>query len=391
MFMKLFLQSFLFFLFSFNLCFSQHTLRGKLIDANDRSPLIGATSILLNPADSTVIKGTTADVEGVFSIDNIPTGNYILKISFIGYINYFKGIGLNGSQDLGTLEMKQSDKLLKSVEILDKATTAVQKGDTTQYNANSYKTNPDANAEDLVTKMSGVTMQNGKVQAHGEEVKKILVDGKPFFGDDPNAVLKNLPADVIDKIQVFDQQSDQSKFTGVSDGNTTKTINIITKPGMKNGTFGRILAGYGYDNVFKGAGNINFFKGDRRISIIAQTNNINEQNFSSDELAGISSTGNQGGASTSGGMQFRGGGGGNYGGSSSGNFLVNAKNGITTTYALGINYSDKWTRKVELSSSYFFNKSDNVSDQSINREYILPTDSGLVYKEKSVIRSEFKT
>lgn len=384
--MKRFYISILLSLFILNIGNSQNSLSGKLSDSGDKTPLSGASVILLNIPDSSLYKGTSADSEGNFLIENISKGKYVLKISFIGYNHHFKTIEINDTPAiLETIYLKQSGKTLKDVVIEDKAPTAVQKGDTTQYNANSYKTNPDANAEDLVTKMSGVTMQDGKVQAHGEDVKKVLVDGKPFFGDDPNAVLKNLPADVIDKIQVFDQQSDQSKFTGVSDGNTTKTINIITKPGMKNGTFGRVLAGYGYDNVYRAAGNINFFKGDRRISIIGQSNNINEQNFSSDDLAGVMSSGNQGGGMRGGGMKYRGGG--NYGGSGS-NFLVNAKNGITTTNALGINYSDKWGKKLELSSSYFFNWSDNKAVQSVNREYILPSDSGLIYKENSINASK---
>jgi hypothetical protein len=387
--MKRFTCIFFFSIFIFSNCISQNSISGKLIGAEDKSPLIGATIILLNFPDSTINKGTTADIEGSFLIDNISNGNYILKVSFIGYTDHFKNIEMrDASVNLGNISLIQASKTLKSVEIADKAPTAIQKGDTTQYNANSYKTNPDANAEDLITKMSGVTVQDGKVQAHGEEVKKVLVDGKPFFGDDPNAVLKNLPADVIDKIQVFDQQSDQSKFTGVSDGNTSKTINIITKPGMKNGTFGRILAGYGYDNVYKAAGNINFFKGDRRISVIAQSNNINEQNFSSDDLAGVmtSSGGGQAGGMRGGGQSH--GGSGNWsGGNNSSNFLVNSKNGITATNAIGVNYSDKWRKKLEISSSYFFNWSDNKAEQSINRNYISHSDSGQVYNENNISNS----
>jgi len=381
----------LFSLLLFKAGMSQGSLTGQLSDAGDKSPLIGASVILLNP-DSSLYKGTAADLDGKFLIDNINRGKYILKITFIGYADELRTLEMaDAPVELGNISLKPSSKTLKDVVITEKALTAVQKGDTTQYNASSYKTNPDANAEDLITKMSGVTTQDGKVQAHGEEVKRVLVDGKPFFGDDPNAVLKNLPADVIDKIQVFDQQSDQSKFTGVSDGNTTKTINIITKPGMKNGTFGRVYAGYGYEDVYKAGFNINFFKGDRRISIVSQSNNINEQNFSSDDLAGVMSSSGGGGG---GGMRGRGGmgggnpGGGNWGGGGSGsNFLVNAKNGISTTHAIGLNYSDKWNKKTEVSASYFLNYADNTAEQFINRQYLPVSDSGLVYKENSINNS----
>jgi hypothetical protein len=136
--------------------------------------------------------------------------------------------------------------------------------------------------------MPGITVVDGKVQAQGEEVKKVLVDGKPFFGDDANAVLKNIPAEVIDKVQVFDKKSDQSQFTGFDDGNSSKTINITTKPQFKNGVFGKVYGGYGYEDKYKGGATVNIFKGARRITILAQSNNINEQNFSSEDLVGVS-------------------------------------------------------------------------------------------------------
>ncbi|MDF2437069.1 MAG: hypothetical protein K0Q95_1445 [Bacteroidota bacterium] len=377
---------FFFLLFSSLSAFAQNTLSGSLTDKSDNSPLIGASAVLLFPSDSSIYKGASADVNGRYNIENVKAGKYILKITYIGYNDHFRDLQMPAtSLNLENIAMQSSSRLLKDVLIEEKATTAVQKGDTTQYNANSYKTNPDANAEDLITKMSGITTTNGKIQAHGEDVKKVLVDGKPFFGDDPNAVLKNLPAEVIDKIQVFDQQSDQSKFTGVNDGNTSKAINIITKPGMKNGTFGKAYAGYGYDNVYKAGLNLNFFKGDRRLSIVSQSNNINEQNFSSEDLAGVMSSGQGGGGRGMQGGGPGGPGGGNWGGgNNSSNFLVNAKNGISTTHAFGINYSDKWAKKLELSASYFLNSSDNKAVQFTNRQYLLASDSGQVYKENNV-------
>lgn len=389
---KIIITTFLFHLFAFASFAQDNLLNGEITDATDGSPVIGGSVILLNLTDSSIYKGVTTDFNGKFNFENLNLGNYILKISFIGYADQFKKIEISSIPlSLGKITLTSFAKNLKSVTIEDKAPTATQKGDTTQYNANSYKTNPDATAEDLITKMSGVTTVDGKIQAHGEEVKKVLVDGKPFFGDDPNAVLKNLPADVIDKIQVFDQQSDQSKFTGVSDGNTAKTINIITKPGMKNGTFGRIFAGYGYQDVYKSGANINFFNGDRRISIVTQSNNINEQNFSADDLAGVMSSSSQSGGSGRGGRPSGGGsymGGGNYGSNNSSNFLVNAKNGIATTHAFGVNYTDKWSKKVEITASYFLNFSDNNADQNLNRQYVLQNDSGQVYKENNISRSQ---
>ena len=374
------------FIFAFACSSAQNSVvTGVLKDSKDNTTLIGASAILLRSSDSSVYSGNTADVDGKFIISHVVKGRYIFKASYLGYNDYFQDIMVTeDTLKLPTIRLRQSSQVLKDVVVNSKAPPAVQKGDTTQYNASSYKTNPDANAEDLVTKMAGISSQNGTVQAHGEDVKKVLVDGKPFFGDDVNAVLKNIPADVIDKIQVFDQQSDQSQFSGVNDGNTTKTLNIVTKPGMKNGTFGRVLAGYGYDRVYKTGGNINFFNGDRRVSIMGLSNNINEQNFSAEDLTGVASSsgggGNRGGPRGGGGGGGFGPGGGNNG---TGNFLVNDKNGISTTHALGINYTDKWGKNLDVTGSYFFNQSTNKAMQNVHRDYVLANDSGQVYDENS--------
>ena len=130
---------------------------------------------------------------------------------------------------------------------------------------------------------------DGKVQAQGENVQRVLVDGKPFFGDDPNAVLKNLPAEVIDRIQVFDQRSDQSQFTGFDDGNSLKTLNIITKPQFRDGVFGRAFAGAGTEDRWKGGATVNLFNKNRRLTFLLNGNNINEQNFSTEDLLGVMS------------------------------------------------------------------------------------------------------
>src|SRR5690606_21606200 len=140
-------------------------------------------------------------------------------------------------------------------------------------------------------KLPGVTTIDGKMQAQGEEVKRILVDGKEFFGNDPDATLKNIPAELIDKEEMYDNESEQAKLSGFSDGTTEKTINLITKKEFKNGSFGRAYGRYGTDGRYQAGGVINNFNGDRRISVLGQTNNINQQNFSSEDLSGMSSGG----------------------------------------------------------------------------------------------------
>ena len=235
--------------------------------------------------------------------------------------------------------------------------------------------------------MPGVTVLDGKVQAQGEDVKQVLVDGKRFFGDDANAVLKNIPAEIIDKVQVFDKKSDQSQFTGFDDGNTSKTINIVTKAQFKNGVFGKAFAGYGYEDKFKGGATINVFKGNRRITVLAQSNNINEQNFTAEDLVGVaSSSGSDGGGRRRGGGGQ--GGGGNGTNNPTENFQSNTQNGINTTSLFGINYADKWGKKTEVTASYFFNWTQNDSKSSLLQQYILGSNNGLIYNETNNTNSD---
>ncbi|MDX2002694.1 MAG: TonB-dependent receptor [Chitinophagales bacterium] len=356
------------------------SISGTIVDSKDKSPLPGASISLLHLPDSVTL-GTATDAEGRFAFLNVAASSYVLRVSFIGFTDTLRNIQLADGQglELGTILLRSDAINLGTVEVVEQVSQSTQKGDTTQFNAGAFKTNPDANAEDLVTKMPGIQVQNGKVQAQGDDVKQVLVDGKPFFGDDPNAVLKNMPAEVIDKIQVFDQQSEQSRLTGFNDGNTSKTINIITKSKAKEGYFGKVFGGYGYgnDHVFRAGANINIFKGDRRITLLAQSNNVNEQNFSAEDLVGVlGSSGRRGGF---------GGGGGGWGGGNS-DFLVNTRNGISTTHAFGFNYTDKWGKhkKVDLTASYFFNLSDNDANSETLRDYVLGGDSAQVYEEQSL-------
>ncbi|MCB0838877.1 MAG: carboxypeptidase-like regulatory domain-containing protein, partial [Bacteroidetes bacterium] len=359
---------------------------GVILDQND-SPVQGAKIELTG--ENTY--GAITNAQGRFRIANVKPGAYSMLISSVGYDSLSQNIEVAAPfTRLDPISLEPKSFKLGEVTIEGEVAQAMQKGDTTQYNAGAFKTNPDATAEDLIQKMPGVVVQNGTVQAQGEDVKQILVDGKPFFGNDPNAALKNLPAEVISKIEVFDQQSEQSKFTGVDDGETTKTINIVTRTEMRNGQFGKLYAGYGYEDKYKGGGSFNHFDDDRRLTILAQANNINQQNFATEDLAGIVSTGRGGrGRGGRGGGGGPGGGGpGGWGGGDANNFLVNQQGGISTTKAFGLNYSDKWGKKTSVTGSYFFNQTDNVSIEDLNRIFILDSDSGQTYVEKSAANSQ---
>jgi len=385
MFSKIFYIIFFFLTFTF-LKAQTFSISGKLIDETKQAA-IGASVFLLK-SDSSYLTGTTTDIEGQFKLQNINSNKYILKILSLGYKTIYKTIQIdNQDLTLPTTILKQNSTNLKEVTVEGQQALATQNGDTTSFNSKAFKVNKDATAEDLISKMPGVTVLDGKVQAQGEDVKQVLVDGKRFFGDDANAVLKNIPAEIIDKVQVFDKKSDQSQFTGFDDGNASKTINIVTKAQFKNGIFGKAVAGYGYEDKFKGGATINVFKGNRRITILAQSNNINEQNFTAEDLVGVASS-----SGSDGGGRRRGGGGQGVGGNGANNptenFQSNTQNGINTTSLFGINYADKWGKKTEVTASYFFNWTQNDSKSNLLQQYILGSNNGLIYNETNTTTSD---
>ncbi|MBI1782476.1 MAG: TonB-dependent receptor [Sphingobacteriales bacterium] len=356
------------------------SITGKLADAGDKKPLKGASISLKSVKDSAKIFNTISDADGKFAFGDVQGySSFYLQISFVGYTNYRQQVTVKKDSavtNLGILLIPQKTRELETVTVVAKTPPVQQKGDTIQYNASQFKVNPDANAEDLIKKMPGVTVdKSGTVTAHGDQVKKVTIDGKEFFGDDVTAALRNLPSEIIDKIQVFDRLSDQAQFTGFDDGNSVKSINIVTKTGMRNGQFGRIYTGAGTDGRYSAGGNASFFKGDQRISIVGLFNNINQQNFSSQDLLGISSSGsgNRGGGNFRGGGAGGRGGGGNFGGGFGGtdNFLVGQQTGINKTNAAGINFADQWGKKLQVQGSYFFNNSNTNNDQQIKSQTIL--------------------
>ncbi len=367
-----------------------YSVQGNVADNSNKKTLEGA-SVTLTGQRGKQAGGMAAAKEGKFYFDHLLPGRYTLAVGFIGYINFKKEIEIkNKSLNLQTIYLTPTDVKLKPVEVIGQPTMVVLKSDTTEYNAGAFKTNKDAVAQDLLTKMPGIIVQNGTVQAQGENVAKVLVDGREFFGSDPNAVLKNLPAEVIEKIQVFDQQSEQSQFTGFDDGNTSKTINIVTRLNNRQGTFGKFSAGYGDDSRYAAGGNINFFNKDQRISVIAQLNNVNQQNFSTDDLLGImSGPGRNFNRAIGGGMGGPGGGRrggfgagpGGFGGGNISNFLVSQTAGLTQTKAFGINYSDRWGEKVDITGSYFFNYTNNDAESASNTDYFLTAPSQQNYNE----------
>lgn len=312
-------------------------------------PLINASTAVYSVADSSLIKGTASDINGYFLIANLAAGSYLLKISYTGFLTHSQTLILEKDVQLGKIHLDNSASILSEFEIKDIVTPVEILGDTTQFNSAAYKTNPDATTEDLLKKLPGLEVKDGKVSAQGEAVTRVLIDGKEFFGDDPSIAIKNIPAHMIDKVQVYDQQSEQAEFTGFDDGDTEKTINVITKTGVKNGSFGKVYAGYGTDERYISGASLNYFNDERRISLLGLSNNINNQNFSSEDISEISRS---------------------SGGRRGGNF-VGSPGGITKTNSAGINFSDKYNEKLELSSSYFYNNSASENESLSRRNYFI--------------------
>lgn len=364
-----------------------YKVSGTVIDADDTTGMSSANVVLVNSADTTQWQGAVADLDGNFEFSNVQNGNYKLRVRYLGYNDMEQSLTVNNADvSLGSIKATKNTKQLKQVEIVEQQTRVEVKADTVEYNAKAYKTNPDATAEDLVVKMPGVTREDGVIKAHGEEVKKVTIDGKDFFGDDASMALKNLPSDVVDRVQVYDRMSDQAQFTGFDDGRSQKSMNIVTKGGISDGVFGKVYAGYGYlnDSKYSAGFNINWFKENRRLTFLGMSNNINQQNFSMDDLVGVTgNTSQRGGPGGMGGP--RGGGRGPGGGGAASNFLVSQAGGISTSHAAGMNYADVWgkLKKVQVTGSYFFNLSDNVTGSDIARQYFNTGDTSTYYNENN--------
>jgi hypothetical protein len=354
--------------------FSQKVkIQGKIADSTTKEALVGATITFSKFRDTAKKFYATTDINGIFRIE-LNKGGFKMQVRYVGYNSIITPLRARESGSIGIVYLAEVAYKVKGAEIVKRIPPVVINGDTTQYNADAFKTNPDANAEDLVTKMPGISVENGTVQAEGEDVKKVLVDGKEFFGDDPKLALKTLPAEMVDKVQVFDQASDQAQFTGVDDGNSAKAINIITKKDKRRGTFGRFYGGYGTEDRYNAGAVLNVLKENSRFTFLALSNNINQQNFSVQDLFGLAS-----GSSRRRGYRLP---------SEVTNFLVGPQSGVSITHSLGLNYSGSIGKRFKVTGSYFFNGSDVENNQNLTRTTFVEEDSNQFYNEASLQESQ---
>ena len=352
----------------------------SLIDSQTKQGVMGAVVEVYPTAKPNDKKYYTSGANGYVSISGLSYGNYTLVASFIGYKDMTKTFRLSGaSLSLGKLVMTEQAERIETVVKTVKALRTSQNGDTLSYSAGAFKVSNDADVEGLLKKMPGITITNGAVEAQGETIQKIFVDGKEFFGEDVSTAIKSLPAEAVDRIEVFNKLSDNAEFSGMDDGEGYKAINIVTKENMRQGQFGKMYAGYGYepnsdDELAKGhkwivGGNVNFFHGDSRVSLIGLFNNVNQQNFSFEDILGVS--GQQGGG---GGRGRRG---------AVGQYMVRPQSGIALVNSIGANYSDEWGRRknVKFQGSLFFNHTDTDNNSRTEKWYESPMPIGYMYQQ----------
>ena len=334
-----------------------------VVDADTGESVVGAV-LTLTPVKTPEKKQYfTSAFKGAVSIPSLAYGEYSLSVAFLGYNNLDTTFRVSASKvSLGLLKLKPGVQI-ETVVKEAKALRTSQKGDTVSYNAGAFKVVADADVEGLLKKMPGITVTDGTVEAQGETVKKVFVDGKEFFGEDVTTAIKSLPAEAVDRVEVYNKLSDAAEFSGMDDGEGYKALNIVTRPGMRQGQFGKLYAGFGYDadteteDKFKyiAGGNANVFSGDSRISFIGLFNNVNQQNFSFEDILGVS-----------------GGGGGRRGGM--GNYMVRPQSGVASVNAIGVNYSDTWGKRnqVTFQGSYFFNNTNTENRSTVEKWYEAP-------------------
>ncbi len=340
------------------------SLTGRLYD-DQALPLASGTVVLLNPADSTMEFFGITNARGQFEIRNVREGTYLLQASFMGFQTFYNPVTLPRTEgpDVGDIVLRPMPVDLEGAEVVGEAVPLQISGDTVVYNAAAFKTRPDAMTEELLKKLPGVEVDRaGNIKALGEDVNRVYVDGKEFFGSDPKVATRNIPADAINKVKVYDKKSDESEFTGIDDGTRNKTLNLELKEDKKQGVFGDVLGGYGSDQHYKASGKVYRFTDKFQMAGLGMINNVNEYGFSFSDYLDFS-----------GGIAAMKGGGGSakisMGGSNA--FPINfgqPVNGLATSGAGGLNVSYSTDQHNRTYFSYLVNGSDKDLAQETSTE-----------------------
>lgn len=330
------------------------TIQGSLKDSIANRALNSATVSLVYAKDSSLVSFSRTNEAGAFNFKNVAPGNYLISVSYVGYVPKWVPVitGTEKTVEMGLIYMNDVNTM-STVTVTARRPPVVINGDSVEFNSENFKTAPNAVVEDLLKKMPGMEVDKaGGITVNGKKVTKVFVNGKEFFTGDPVMATKNLPADAVDKIQVYDRKSDQAMFTGIDDGSEETAINLKLKKDRNKSTFGKLNGGAGTPSVFDLQGNVNVINNDEQLSAIGGANNTNRQNFSNRNI--INFSGGGGGRPGAGGgvtVNFSGG---------SGETDANAQ-GIADTYSIGGNYSNIFNdKKTE------FNANLSVSDVTRN-------------------------
>lgn len=328
---------------------SAAVLRGRVVDgatedARTAEALIQASVRVLAAADSSLVKGAVTDASGRFQIANLNPGRYVVEVSYVGYKPQYRNLTVADSDiRLRPFRLDPQSVALAEAVVKGVRTPVKVMEDTVEYSAESYRTPPNAVVEDLLKRLPGVEVgSDGKITANGKEVTRILVDGKDFFSDDPTVASRNLPVDMVEKLQVVDRKSDLARMTGVDDGEDETVINLTVKKDRNNGWFGNAEAGYGTDGRYRGTFNINRFSGGNQFTLLGSANNVNEPGFTS-------------GASG----RFR-----HFGG----------MNGINATQSIGMNFNVGRQETFRVGGDVFYSHSEQNTHTTTDRTYLF-TDS----------------
>ncbi|MEP6727405.1 MAG: outer membrane beta-barrel family protein [Bacteroidota bacterium] len=355
-------------------CIAQHAaVKGIISDTSNKENLSNAVISLLRAKDSVLYKFTRSNAQGKFSLGNLHAGSFILLVTYPKYADYVEQLILTdtSSVNLEKVALILKAKLLEEVVIRQKISAIKIKGDTTEFTADSFHVQANATVEELLKKLPGIQVdKNGKITAQGETVQKVLVDGEEFFGDDPTLVTQNLRADMIDKVQVFDKKSDQADFTGIDDGQKTKTINLKLKDSKKNGYFGKVNLGGGTDGYFDNQLMVNFFKKKKKLSAYGILSNTGKTGLNWNER-------DKYGESFASGVDYD---------EANGYFMFSGGNdeleswngqyngqGYPSVKTGGIHYNDKWNDdKQSANFNYKILQLDVNGTNATNTQYILP-------------------
>jgi len=345
------------FLFSIVSYSQDFSLSGKIIDATTKEPLEASTIYAESLKDSTLVSYTISDQKGAFELEGDTSLKAVNVIfSYNGYKPLVMNVELKENVNLGQVQLEEMAEELEGVLIVGDRVPITIKKDTLEFNADSFKTKPDASVEDVLKKLPGVEVDSdGKITVNGKEVDQVLVNGQVFFSNDPKVATKSLPKDIIDKIQISDTKTKEQEFSGEAGDGESKTINLTIKEDKNKGYLGRLAAGYGTDERYQVNALLNYFNNKKRLSFIGSSNNINNSGFSFDEIYDM--VGNTNGG---------------YSGAEASGLINNFGNGITTSSNVGTSYANSEKGVYEIDANYFFGYSDSYNDQKTSRENILP-------------------